>query len=64
MTPITINVKNRQYKFLKQCANDKGLSLNEYLINTVEEKIEDEAEFIEYNLALEEYKNNPITYSL
>ncbi len=63
MITFTLNLEENQEKFLKKCAAEKGKSAEDYLKEVLEEKIEDEALIKEFDRAIEEYHNDPVTYS-
>ncbi len=61
--PISIRLNNQDEKLFKSYAKSKNMSLSQLFKNAVFEKIEDEYDLQVYREAIEEYNNNPKTYS-
>jgi RHH-type rel operon transcriptional repressor/antitoxin RelB len=60
---ISIRLKEQDEKLFKSYAKTNNMSLSELFRSAVFEKIEDEYDLAIYREALEEYNNNPISYS-
>ena len=61
---ISLRLNNNDTQLIKSYAALKGISVSEAVRRAVIERIEDEFDLKAYEEALEEYKKNPVTYSL
>jgi len=61
---ISLRLNEEETVILKKYAELKGVSVSEVVRQSVFEKIEDEYDIKAYHQAMQEYINNPVTYSL
>ena len=61
---ISVRLSDKDMELIKTYAKLNNISLSDLIISGVMEKIEDEYDLECYNKAIEEYKNNPKTYTL
>ena len=61
---ISIRLNDEDTMLFKKYATMNGLSVSELIRQSVIEHIEDENDLKTYEKVIEEYKNNPVTYSL
>lgn len=61
---ISVRLNEEDTKLIKTYADMNNISLSELIRNAVIEKIEDEYDLECYKKAIEEYKNNPKTYTM
>ena len=61
---ISVRVDDEEGTLIKSYAHLKNITVSELVRKVVLEKIEDEYDLHLYNKSMEEYKRNPITYSL
>lgn len=61
--PISVRLNEQDEKLFKAYAKSNNISISDLIRNTVFEKIEDEYDLQVYRESLEEYNNNPISYS-
>ena len=61
---IVLNVNPEEEKAIKAYAEMQGMTASEFLRKCALEKIEDEFDLKLYHEAMQEYKANPITYTL
>ena len=61
---ISLRLNNKDAQLIKSYADSKRISVSEAVRQAVIERIEDELDLKAYNEALDEYKKNPVTYSL
>ena len=61
---ISIRLNDEDTMLFKKYAAMNGLSVSELVRQSGIEHIEDEYDLKAYEKAIEEYKNNPVTYSL
>ena len=61
---ISLRLNDADTQLIKAYAEMNGISVSELLRRSVLEKIEDEYDIKAYQTAMEEYKNNPVSYSL
>ncbi len=61
---ISLRLNNEDTMLFKKYAEMNGLSMSELFRQSVLERIENEYDLKAYEKAIEEYKNNPVTYSL
>ncbi len=61
---ISVRLSDKDMELIKTYAKLNNISLSELIRSAVMEKIEDEYDLECYNKAIEEYKNNPKTYTL
>lgn len=60
---ISIRLNPQDEQLFKSYAKTNNMSVSELIRNAVFEKIEDEYDLAIYRKALEEYNQNPISYS-
>ena len=61
---ISVRLSDKDIELIKTYAKLNNISLSDLIRSAVMEKIEDEYDLECYNKAIEEYKNNPKTYTL
>lgn len=61
---ISVRLNDEDTKLIKTYATINNISLSDLVRNAILEKIEDEYDLESYNKAMEEYKKNPVTYTL
>ncbi|MBQ7668071.1 MAG: CopG family transcriptional regulator [Clostridia bacterium] len=61
---VSVRLSDEDTKLIKAYAHINGLSLSDLIRNAVIEKIEDEYDLECYKEALNEYEENPKTYTL
>ena len=61
---ISLRLSNEDAILIKKYAELNKLSVSDLIRQTVMERIENEYGLEMFNKALEEYKNDPVTYSL
>lgn len=61
---ISLRLNDEDTQLIKKYAEINNISISELFRQTVLERIEDEYDLECYNKAMEEYKKNPVTYSL
>ena len=61
---ISVRLSDKYMELIKTYAKLNNISLSDLIRSAVMEKIEDEYDLECYNKAIEEYKNNPKTYTL
>lgn len=61
---VSLRLNKEDENLIKKYAELKNMSLSDLFRNALIEKIEDEYDLKAYKEAIEEYKNNPITYTL
>lgn len=61
---ISVRLSDKDMELIKTYAKLNNISLSDLIRSAVMEKIEDEYDLECYNKAIEEYKNNPKTYTL
>ncbi|MBR5485988.1 MAG: ribbon-helix-helix protein, CopG family [Oscillospiraceae bacterium] len=61
---ISLRLNDEDSKIIKAYANLHGISVSELVRRAVLERIEDEYDLKAYNEAMEEYRKNPVSYSL
>lgn len=61
---ISVRLNKEESLLFKNYAKLNGITISELIRKAVIERIEDEYDLMLYNEAMEEFKNNPITYSL
>lgn len=61
---VSLRLNKEDEKLIKQYAELKNASLSDLFRNALIEKIEDEYDLQAYKKAVEEYKKNPVTYTL
>ncbi len=61
---ISLRLSDEETSLIKSYAKIKKVSVSELIRNAVMEQIEDEYDLKAYEKAMEEYKKNPVTYSL
>ncbi|MDO4920918.1 MAG: DUF6290 family protein [Phascolarctobacterium sp.] len=64
MTTISVRLNDQDSEFIKKYAEFKNISISELIRQAVIERIEDEIDIRAYNKAMEEYRKNPVTYTL
>ena len=60
---ISLRLSDEDSTLIKKYAELKNMTVSEMIRQTVLERIEDEFDLTAYNKAMEEYKNNPVTYT-
>ena len=60
---ISIRLNPQENELIKNFAQLNGLSVSEFIRNTIMERIEDEIDLQDYKKAMEEFKKNPKTYT-
>ena len=61
---ISVRLNDEDAALIKSYANLKNITVSDLVRKAVLEQIEDEYDLHLYNKAMEEYKQNPVTYSL
>lgn len=61
---ISLRLNDEEMQVVKEYAASYNISVSELFRNAVMEKIEDEIDIELYKTAINEYKNNPETYTL
>ena len=61
---IVIQLNKDEEELIKDYAKRHGLTVEQLIMNTILEKIEDEEDIVNYKKAMDEYNKNPETYSL
>ena len=61
---VSLRLNQEDTELFKRYAAINNLSMSDMIRNAVLEKIEDEYDLQCYEKAIEEYRNNPVTYSL
>lgn len=61
---ISLRLNDDDTMLIKEYAKINKISVSELVRKAVIEKIEDEYDLEMFNRAMEEHKNNPVTYSL
>lgn len=61
---VSVRINEKDEKLIRAYAELNNISLSELIRNAIMEKIEDEYDLECFKKALEEYKNNPKTYTL
>jgi len=64
MTTISLRLNDEDNMLFKRYAEMHGISVSELVRQSVLEKIEDEYDLKAYEEAMEDFKKNPITYTL
>jgi hypothetical protein len=60
---ISLRLNNKEDALFRKYAAMKKMSVSEIIRETVPEKIEDEYDLETYDLAVKEYRENPVIYS-
>ena len=60
---ISLRLSDEDSTLIKKYAELKNMTVSEMIRQTVLERIEDEFDLTAYNKAMEEYKNNSVTYT-
>jgi len=61
---ITVSLNDEDTKLMQDFAQSQGISVNELAKAIMMEMIEDKLDLQDYQKALEEYRKNPVTYTL
>ncbi len=61
---ISVRFSKEDENIIKKYAEINGLSVSELLRKSVMERIEDEIDLKLYKEVMDEFKNNPVTYTL
>lgn len=61
---ISLRLNESDSQLIRTYAEMNGITVSEFLRKSALERIEDEFDLKAYNKAMEEYKANPVTYSL
>ena len=64
MAAISVRLSEEEAKIIRSYCALHGVSMSDALKRSLIEKIEDEFDLAEYEAAMEEYKKNPVSYSL
>lgn len=64
MPHITFRVTEEEKSFIESYAQLHGLSLSDAVKRAFFEKLEDEYDLKAYEVAMQEYQKNPVTYTL
>ena len=64
MATISLRLNDKDNMLFKRYAEMHGISVSELVRQSVLEKIEDEYDLKAYEEAMEDFKKNPITYTL
>lgn len=60
---ISLRLTEQETVLIKKYAELKKMNVSELIRQTVLERIEDEFDLRAYEMAMEEYRENPVTYS-
>ena len=60
---ISLRLSDKDADLFRRYAEMKNMSVSELVRQSVMEKIEDELDLAAYNIAMETYKADPVTYS-
>ena len=60
---ISLRFNDNDTQLIKSYASMYGMTVSEFIRNTVLERIEDEHDLKAYDIAMEEYKKDPVTFS-
>ena len=61
---VSVRLNDEDTKLINAYADMYGITVSELIRKSVLERIEDEFDLKLYNEAIEEYKKNPVSYSL
>lgn len=61
---ISLRLNDEDTMLFKKYAEIKGITISELVRQSVMERIEDEFDLQAYETAVQEYRKNPVTYSL
>ncbi len=61
---ISLRLNEEDTNLIKAYADMHGTSVSEFMRRAALERIEDEFDLKAYNAAMEEYRKNPVTYTL
>ena len=61
---ISVRLSDKDTELIKAYAKINNISLSDLVRNAILEKIEDEYDLESYKKAIEDYKNNPKTYTM
>ena len=61
---VSVRLNDEDTRLIKAYADMYGITVSELIRKSVLERIEDEFDLKLYNEAIEEYKKNPVSYSL
>lgn len=61
---ISLRISEQENILIKDFAKFYGISVSEFILTTVMQRIEDEIDLRAYEEAMAEYKKNPVTYTL
>lgn len=61
---ISLRLSEEDTELIKRCAEMKRQTVSEFIRQAVMEQIEDEYDLRAYEKAMEEYRKNPVTYTL
>lgn len=63
MTTVSVELPEETLTLFLNYANSKGMSLSDLVCSSILEQLEEEADLKRYQQAMEEYKENPVSYS-
>lgn len=61
---ISIRLNEQENEMIKTFAKINNMSVSEFIRKAVMERIEDEIDLQDYQKAMADFKNNPVTYSM
>lgn len=61
---ISIRLNEQENELIKNIAKINNLSVSEFIRKAVMERIEDEIDLQDYKKAMDNFKKNPVTYSM
>lgn len=61
---VSVRLSDKEEALFRNYARLNGMSMSDLIRESVMERIEDEYDLRAYEMAIEEYKKNPVTYSL
>lgn len=60
---VTIELDDKDYKLIEKYADKHNVTMTEFIIESVLERIENEYDLKVYEEAMAEYEANPVSYS-
>ena len=61
---VSVRLSDKEEALFRNYARLNGMSMSDLIRESVMERIEDEYDLRAYEMSIEEYKKNPVTYSL
>ena len=61
---VTVHLNPRDARLFKKHAARSGMSLSDFAVKAMRERIEDELDRQAYEEAMKEFRANPVTYTL